>query len=138
MENYEELRQVEKDHREMMDQFLSSAKEARTLLEPGADGSPSTEATTISKVKGKITSFRRYREVLQTKAALIKKLWLCAATCKAERDVVRLIQDFDLLGADRERLEKEAADRAAMGLLRPLPRTPPCPRSFQRRGCPKQ
>ena len=34
MENYEELRKVEKDHREMMDQFLSSAKEARTLLEP--------------------------------------------------------------------------------------------------------
>ena len=39
MENYEEL---EKDHREMMDQFLSSAKEARTLLEPGADGSPAS------------------------------------------------------------------------------------------------
>ena len=96
MENYEELRQVEKDHREMMDQFLSSAKEARTLLEPGADNSPSTEATAISKVKGKITSFQRYREVLQTKAALIKKLWWRAATCKAERDVVRLIQDFDL------------------------------------------
>ena len=57
MENYEELRQVEKAHREMMDQFLTSAKEARTLLEPGANGSPSTEATTISKVKGKITSF---------------------------------------------------------------------------------
>ena len=89
MENYEELRQVEKDHREMMDQFLSSAKEARTLLELGADGSPSTEATAISKVKGKITSFQRYREVLQTKAALIKKLWWRAATCKAERDVVR-------------------------------------------------
>ena len=53
MENYEELRQVEKDQREMMDQFLTSAKEARTLLEPGADGSPSTEATTISKVKGR-------------------------------------------------------------------------------------
>ena len=33
MENYEELCQVEKDHREMMDEFLSSAKEARTLLE---------------------------------------------------------------------------------------------------------
>ena len=107
MENYEELRQVEKDHREMMDQFLSSAKEARTLLELGADGSPSTEATAISKVKGKITSFQRYRAVLQTKAALIKKLWWRAATCKAERDVVRLIQDFDLLGADCERLEME-------------------------------
>ena len=42
MENYEELRQVEKDHREMMDQFLSSAKEARTLLEPGAPVIPVT------------------------------------------------------------------------------------------------
>ena len=61
MENYEELCQVEKDHREMMDQFLTSAKEARTLLEPGADGSPLTEATTISKVKGKITSSYRPR-----------------------------------------------------------------------------
>ena len=28
MENYEELRQVEKDHREIMDEFLNSAKEA--------------------------------------------------------------------------------------------------------------
>ena len=55
MENYEELCQVEKYHREMMDEFLSSAKEARTLLEPGAEAT--TEATTISKVKGMITSF---------------------------------------------------------------------------------
>ena len=37
MENYEELRQVEKDQREMMDEFLSLAKEARTLLDPDAD-----------------------------------------------------------------------------------------------------
>ena len=77
-----------------------------------------TKATTISKVKGMITSFQRYREVLQTKAALIKKLWWCAATCKAERDVVRLIQDFDLLGADCERLEKEEADKVAIGVAR--------------------
>ena len=28
MANYEELRQVEKDHREIMDEFLNSAKEA--------------------------------------------------------------------------------------------------------------
>ena len=96
---------MEKDHREMMDEFLSSAKEARTLLEPGADNSPKTEAATISK--GMITSFQRYREVLQTKATLIKKLWWREATCKAERDVVRLIQDFDLLGADCKRLEKK-------------------------------
>ena len=87
-------------------------------MEPGADGSPSTEATTISKVKGKITSFQRYREVLKTKAALIKKLWWRAATCKAERDVVRLIQDFDLLGADCERLEKDAADKVAIGVAK--------------------
>ena len=53
MENYEELRQVEKDHREMMDQFLSSAKEARTLLEPGADGSPSTEAPISARSRGR-------------------------------------------------------------------------------------
>ena len=66
---------MEKDHREMMDEFLTSAKEARTLLVPGADGSPTTKATTISKVKGMIASFQRYREVLQTKAALIKKFW---------------------------------------------------------------
>ena len=38
--NYEELRPVEKDHREMMDEFLGSAKEARAFLEPGADKSP--------------------------------------------------------------------------------------------------
>ena len=90
---------MDKDHREMMDEFLNSAKEARALLEPGTDESPKIKATTISKVKGMITSFQRYREVLQTKAALIKKLWWRAATYKAERDVVRLIQVFDLLGA---------------------------------------
>ena len=44
----------------MMDKFLSSAKEARALFEPGTDDSPKTEATTISKVKGIITSFQRY------------------------------------------------------------------------------
>ena len=118
MENNEELRQVEKDYREMMDEFLSSAKEAKTLLDPGPDGCPKTEATTISKVKGMITSFQRYREVLQTKAALIKKLRWRAATFKAERDMVWLIQDFDLLGADCERLEKEAADRVAIGVAK--------------------
>ena len=118
MANYEELRQVDKDHREMMDEFLNSAKEARALLEPGTDGSPKTEATTISKVKGMITSFQQYKEVLQTKAALIKKLWWRAVTCKTERDVVWLIQDFDLLGADCERLEKDAADNVAIGVAR--------------------
>ena len=41
----------------------------------GTDESPNTRATTISKVKGKITSFQRYRVVMQNKAALIKKLW---------------------------------------------------------------
>ena len=52
MANYEELRQVNKDHRERMDEFLNSAKEARALLEQGTDDSPRTRATTISKVKG--------------------------------------------------------------------------------------
>ena len=75
MTNYKELRQVDKDHREMMDEFLSSAKEARAVLEPGAAESPKTKATTICKVKRMITSFKRYREVLQTKVTLIKKLW---------------------------------------------------------------
>ena len=55
MANYEELRQVEKDHREMMDQFLTSAKEARTLLEPDAHGcllytSPSPRDRTRSRM----------------------------------------------------------------------------------------
>ena len=118
MANYEELRQVDKDHREMMDEFLNSAKEARALLEPGIDESPKTKATTISKVKGIITSFQQYRELLQTKAALIKKLWWQSVTCMAERDVVRLIQDFNLFGADCERLEKEAADKAAIGVAK--------------------
>ena len=112
MRNYEELCQVEKDHGEMMDEFIKSAEEARALLDQGTDDSPKTRATTISQVKGKITSFQRYRVVLQNKAALIKKLRWRSVTCKAERDVVRLI---DLLSADCERLEKEAADEAAIG-----------------------
>ena len=32
--------------------------------------------------------------------------------------MVRLIEDFDLLGADCERLEKEAADKVAIGVAR--------------------
>ena len=49
MTNYEELRRVDKDHGEMMDEFLNSAKEARTLLDLGIDNSPRARATTISK-----------------------------------------------------------------------------------------
>ena len=97
-------------------------------MEPGAAESPKAKATTISKVKGMITSFQRYREVLQTKAALIKKLWWRAAICKVERHSA-----VDP-GADCKRLEKEAADEVAIG----VDRTPPCPWQFQRRGCPKQ
>ena len=100
MTNYEELRQVDKDHGEMMDEFLDSTKEARTLLDQGTDTSPKDRATTISQVKEKITSLQRYRVVMQNKAALIKRLWWRSVACTAERDVVRLIQDFDLLGAD--------------------------------------
>ena len=74
MTNYEELHQVDKDHGEMMDEYLNSAKEARALLDKGTDDSPRTRASTISQVKGKITSFQRYRVVMQNKAALIKKL----------------------------------------------------------------
>ena len=70
MRNYEELRQVEKDHGKMMDEFIESAKEARALLDQGTDDSPKARATTISLVKGKITSFQRYRVVLQNKAVL--------------------------------------------------------------------
>ena len=40
MRNYEELRQVEKDHGKMMDEFIESAKEARALLDQGTDDSP--------------------------------------------------------------------------------------------------
>ena len=58
MANYEELRQVDKDHREMMGEFLNSAKEARALLDKGTDNSSKPLASTISKVKGKITSFQ--------------------------------------------------------------------------------
>ena len=54
MMNYEELRQVEKDHGEMMDEFIKSAKITRVLLDEGTDHSPKTQATTISQVKGKI------------------------------------------------------------------------------------
>ena len=42
MTNYEKLRQVDKDHGEMMDEFLNSANEARTLLDNGTDDSPRT------------------------------------------------------------------------------------------------
>ena len=35
-----------------------------------------------------------------------------------ERDVVKLIQDLDLLSADCKRLEKEAADEAAIGVAK--------------------
>ena len=64
MLNYEELCQVTKDHSEIMKEFLKSAKEARALLEEDTDHSPRTKATPISKVKGKITSFQRYRVVV--------------------------------------------------------------------------
>ena len=37
MENYEELRQVEKDHREMMDQFLSSIQELEGKMVVGRE-----------------------------------------------------------------------------------------------------
>ena len=58
MMNYEELRQVEKDHGEMIDEFIKSSKEVRTLLDQGPDQSPKTRATTISQVKEKINTFQ--------------------------------------------------------------------------------
>ena len=69
----------------MMDEFIKSAKEARALLDQGTNTSPKTRAMTIRQVKGKITSFQRYRVVLKIKATLIKKLWWRSVTCKAER-----------------------------------------------------
>ena len=48
MRNYDELRQVEKFHAEMMDEFMKSKKETRSQLDQGADHSPRTHATTIS------------------------------------------------------------------------------------------
>ena len=101
-----------------MDEFLNSSIEARTLLDNSTDDSPKTRASTISQVKGKITSFQRYRVVMQNKAALIKKLWWRPVACTAKRDVVQLIQEFDLLGANCKRLEKEAADEVAIGVDR--------------------
>ena len=106
MINYEELCQVDKDHGEMMDEFLNSAKEAKALLDQGTDNSPRARATNISQIKGKITSFQRYRVVMQNKVALIKRLWWRLVAYTVEMNMVRLIQDFDLLGADCERLEK--------------------------------
>ena len=53
---------------------------------------------------------------MQNKAALIKKLWWRSVTCKAERDVVRLTQEFNLLSTDCEHLEKEAEKEAAIGV----------------------
>ena len=47
MRNYEELRQVEKDHGEMMDEFIKTSKEARACLKQGTDLTPKTRATTI-------------------------------------------------------------------------------------------
>ena len=101
-----------------MKEFMKSQKEARTQLDQDTETSLKTRATTISQVKGKLNTFQRYRAVLQNKAALIKKLWWRSVTCTAESDVVRLIQDFDLLSADCERLEKEAADKVAIGVAR--------------------
>ena len=137
MMTYEELRQVDKNHGEMMDEFLKSSKEARTLLDEGTNHSPKTQATTISQVKGKITSFQRYRVVLQNKAALIKRLWWRLIACTAERDVVSLIQDFDLLGADCERLEKEAADEAAIGVAKAAAQNASVPSVIPAMGMPK-
>ena len=85
MTNYEELRQVDKDYGDMMVEFLDSAKEARALLDQGTEDSPKDRATTIRKVKGKITSFQRYRVVMRNKAALIKRLWWRSVACTAER-----------------------------------------------------
>ena len=39
MMNYKELRQVEKDHAEIMDEFIKSVREARTQLNQGTDQS---------------------------------------------------------------------------------------------------
>ena len=55
MRNCEELRQLEKDHGERMDELIKTSKEARTCLEQGTDLSPKTRATTISQ--GKLNIF---------------------------------------------------------------------------------
>ena len=105
-------------------------------MEPGTDDSPKTRATIISKVKGKITSFQQYRVMLQNKAALIKKLWWQLVACTAERDVVWLIQDFELIGADCERLEKEAADEAAIGVAKAASQNASVPPAIPATGVP--
>ena len=58
-------------------------------------------------------------------------------TCKAERDVVRLIQNFDLLSADCKHLEKEAADEAAIGVVKAAPQNASVPPAVPATGMPK-
>ena len=56
---------------------------------------------------------------------------------KGERDVVRLIQDFDLLGADCERLEKEAVDEAAIGIAKAAAQNVSMPSAVPATGVPE-
>ena len=51
--NYEELRQVDKDHGEMMDEFLNSAKEARALLDNGTPIPLRTELLPSARSRGR-------------------------------------------------------------------------------------
>ena len=74
---------------------------------------------------------------MQNKAALIKRLWGRLVACTAERDVVRLIQDFDLLGADCKRLEKEAVDEAAIRAAKAAAQNPSVPPVIPATGVPE-
>ena len=74
---------------------------------------------------------------MQNKAALIKRLWWGSVACTAEKDVVRLIQDFDLLGADCKRLEKEAADEAAIGVAKAAAKNASVPSVIPAMGVPE-
>ena len=74
---------------------------------------------------------------MQNKAALIKRLWWRSVACTAERDVVRLIQDFDLLGVDCERLRKEAADEATTGVAKAAAQNASMPPTIPATGVPK-
>ena len=67
MMNYEELRQVEKDHAEIMDKFIKSVREARTQLDQGTDQSLRPELLPKARTKGRSTYFNNPGRLSRTK-----------------------------------------------------------------------
>ena len=58
MRNYEELHQVEKDHGEMMNEFIKSAKEARALLDQGTTIPQRPELLPLARSRGRSPAFK--------------------------------------------------------------------------------